>query len=97
LLERAHEGATHHVGKSPRRGSVARATQGSQATAPSSPTTERAAARLGTPEERSRRLVILRKQLADAVAAEQYERAASLRDELRRLSQPGERGGEEAP
>lgn len=33
--------------------------------------------------QRERRLSILRKQLSDALAAERYERAAELRDELR--------------
>lgn len=41
-------------------------------------------------EERARRLRLIRKQLDDAVHAEQYERAAKLRDELRRLAGPGE-------
>jgi protein arginine kinase activator len=75
LLERAHEGATHHVGKAPRR----------TATESARPISERAGALFGTPEERSKRLIILRKQLAESIAAEQYERAAQLRDEMRRL------------
>lgn len=33
--------------------------------------------------QRERQLTVLRKQLADALAAEHYERAAELRDELR--------------
>ena len=33
--------------------------------------------------QRERKLTVLRKQLADALAAEHYERAAELRDELR--------------
>jgi len=56
LLERAHEGATHHTGKLPRRA--------------------------GQSVDRQQRLTVLRKQLTDAIAQEQYERAASLRDEL---------------
>lgn len=56
VLERSHEGATHHVGKSPGRREGA--------------------------GERLERIRLLRKQLSDAVAAEQYERAAALRDEL---------------
>jgi protein-arginine kinase activator protein McsA len=35
--------------------------------------------------ERTARLESLRKKLADAVAAEEYEAAATLRDEIRRL------------
>lgn len=65
LIERAHEGATHHVGKSPRR--VAGAA------------------------DRQERIRVLRKQLAEAIAAEQYERAARLRDELLTAEKPGPR------
>ena len=57
LLERAHEGATHHIGKVPRRA--------------------------GKDEHRQQRLLRMRKQLADAVAAEDYESAARLRDQIR--------------
>ncbi|MCC6661554.1 MAG: UvrB/UvrC motif-containing protein [Phycisphaerales bacterium] len=70
LLERAHEGATHHVGKSPRR-----AGRGGEAGAESI---------TGGPKERAERLSILQKQLDQAVRAEQYEKAAKLRDEIRR-------------
>ncbi len=57
LLERAHEGATHHVGKVP--------------------------ARAGRSTDRQERIAWLRRQLQEAVEAEQYERAAGLRDDLR--------------
>lgn len=87
LLERAHEGATHHLGKSPRRTAPGKSVP-SCVGSPTNPTSERAAALFGSAEERSKRLLILRKQLADAVNAEQYERAAQLRDEMRRLSTP---------
>lgn len=56
VIERAHEGATHHVGKAP---------QGSEGLV-----------------DREHRIATLRRQLTDAVAAEEYERAATLRDEL---------------
>jgi protein arginine kinase activator len=56
LIERAHEGATHHLGKTPKRA--------------------------GGAIDRQKRIIALRKQLADAIDAEQYERAASLRDQL---------------
>ena len=59
LIQRAHDGATHHVGKTPR-------SLGSQAGA-------------------ARRLARLRRQLKEAVAAEDYERAAKLRDEIQEL------------
>ncbi len=38
--------------------------------------------RAGLSLDRQQRLMILRKQLSDAIAAEQYEKAANLRDEL---------------
>lgn len=56
MIERAHEGATHHVGKVPRRGAPA--------------------------PDRQQRIVALRRQLQEAIDAEQYERAAAIRDEL---------------
>ncbi|MEE8508309.1 MAG: UvrB/UvrC motif-containing protein [Myxococcota bacterium] len=59
LIERAHNGATHHVGKAPRR------------VAPST--------------NRQLQIQRLSKELDDAVAAEQYERAAKLRDRLKNL------------
>lgn len=58
LLERAHEGGTHHVGKVPRRA--------------------------GTGEQRQLLLGRLRRRLDEAVAAEDYELAARLRDDIRR-------------
>ncbi len=71
MIERAHEGATHHVGKVPR-GKIRRAGTALEAV-------------LGGAQERVERLKLLKRQLDDAVRAEQYERAAALRDELRRL------------
>jgi protein arginine kinase activator len=60
LLQRAHEGATHHVGKVPaRRGES------------------------GVPMKRTVDLTKLRKELARAVEAEDYEKAAKLRDQIR--------------
>ena len=41
--------------------------------------------------ERARRLAALRNELDGAVKSEQYERAARLRDELKRLSTPTQR------
>ncbi|NJL31761.1 MAG: excinuclease ABC subunit B [Phycisphaerales bacterium] len=61
LLERAHEGATHHIGKVPRRA--------------------------GADEHRQQRLLAMRKRLAEAVAAEDYELAARLRDEIRQYEE----------
>jgi protein arginine kinase activator len=60
LLQRAHEGATHHVGKVPtRRGGT------------------------GVPMKKQIDVTKLRKELAKAVEAEDYERAAKLRDQIR--------------
>ena len=60
LLQRAHDNATHHVGKVPaRRGGT------------------------GVPVKRQVDLARLRKDLQRAVEAEDYERAAKLRDQIR--------------
>jgi protein arginine kinase activator len=60
LLHRAHEGATHHLGKVPaRRGGT------------------------GVPAKRAVDLTRLRKELQRAVEAEDYERAAKLRDQIK--------------
>ena len=59
LLERAHDGASHHTGKTPRS--------------------------LGAPRTSHQDLRKLRKQLDEAVAAEDYERAAALRDRIQKL------------
>ena len=69
LLERAHEGGTHHCGKLP----ASMRSEGMPAS------------------DRAERLGELRRQLEDAVAAEQYERAASIRDEIRRVAGSGPR------
>ena len=62
IIQRAHEGATHHTGKVPGR---------------------RAAAE-GTLATRKRgALSRLRKELTGAIEAEDYERAAGLRDQIR--------------
>src|SRR5262249_10323786 len=78
LLERAHEGASHHVGKVPRRALSGGRTGGS-----------RPEAILGDAAQRAGRITALRKQLDEAVQAEQYERAAALRDELRKMTELG--------
>lgn len=60
LLQRAHEGATHHIGKVPaRRGGS------------------------GVPARKTVDLSRLKKELQRAVEAEDYERAAKLRDQIR--------------
>lgn len=62
LLERAHEGGTHHLGKTPRRA--------------------------GGEIDQQYLVLRLRQQLEEAVTAEEYERAASLRDQLRQAERP---------
>lgn len=61
LLERAHDGGTHHLGKVPRRA--------------------------GAGEQRQLLLGRMRKRLDEAVAAEDYELAARLRDDIRRYEE----------
>jgi protein arginine kinase activator len=77
LLERAHEGGSHNVGKMPRR-----ALSGNR---PRSGTKSESV--LGDAAARAARITTLRAQLDQAVRVEQYERAATLRDELRRLTE----------
>ncbi len=80
LLERAQDGGMHHVGKIPQ----AALERSRRAGEPGG------AAILGSAIERARRVESLRKALEEAVAGEQYERAARVRDELRRLGDPRE-------
>lgn len=93
LLERAHEGGSHHIGKLPRR-----ALTGAKAAGPSAP--RNLESLLGGASQLAGKIAALRKQLDEAVRAEQYERAARLRDELRKLQeleghtrQPGPESG----
>lgn len=72
LLERAHEGATHHVGKVPRRA--------------------------GRSVDRQQRVAHLRRLLQQAIDAEEYEKAASIRDDLlefERIDEESVESGEE--
>ncbi|MGD9690250.1 MAG: UvrB/UvrC motif-containing protein [Phycisphaerales bacterium] len=89
LLSRVHEGATHHVGKRPRRAPAAVSEPGARAQHPLSARSERAGrgdSQASNPEAAAQELAKLRTQLTQAILAEQYERAAQLRDEIRRLS-----------
>ena len=64
LLNRAHEGATHHLGKVPtRRGGTS------------------------VPAKRQLDVARLKKELQRAVEAEDYERAAKLRDQIRQAGE----------
>ncbi len=67
LIQRAHEGATHHVGKEPVRGK--------------SGTSAAPIKKKGPDAEK------LKKELARAVEAEDYERAAKIRDQIRLIEQ----------
>lgn len=74
LIERAHNGTSQHVGKQPKR-LLATAAEGRV----------NPEIIVGTAEDRAKRLRAVRQQLDEAVQNEQYERAAKLRDELRKL------------
>lgn len=79
MLARAHEGGTHHVGKTPAR----------------SQTDVRVAAQVAnaaSAEALAMRVSSVKKRLADAIGAEQYELAAKLRDELASLDPTAQRG-----
>lgn len=82
LLERAHEGGNRHIGKTPRRSLARGRTQGlGEASA------------IEDAHARADRIEHLRRELAEAVQSEAYERAASIRDELRALTHPGSTPG----
>lgn len=80
LLQRAHEGGTHHAGKAPPSQQI------EPGTAPERLDAMRRAAQAAA---RLEKVKSLRDQLSEAVAAEQYEHAARLRDELASLESPG--------
>jgi len=76
LLERAHDGGVSHSGKTPRRLLSGTRRSGEQ------PAAKSAGLSL---EDRARRLRALHHQLEAAVKSEQYELAARVRDEIKRL------------
>ncbi len=76
MIERAHEGATHHVGKVPKRALADCGTR-------SDPT--RLEKLLGDAKARAARAGALRLQLEQALEREEYERAAEIRDALRKV------------
>ncbi len=81
LIARAHEGGTHHAGKVPQSLGQARAAGAAVAAPTATPIAAPAPAK---PDARliADRIAMLKKRLAEAVAAEQYEQAAKIRDEL---------------
>jgi protein arginine kinase activator len=81
ILDRAHQGATHHVGKVPRR--LLRDLP--------DPTDVRAtAAAMAAAQARAEEIRRVRTDLERAIKAEAYERAAQLRDRLRKLQRGAE-------
>ncbi|HZW06778.1 MAG TPA: UvrB/UvrC motif-containing protein [Phycisphaerales bacterium] len=80
LLERLHDGATHHVGKTPRRLAACAATPGEERAGQKPPRVV-----VLTAAQLQRRVGNLKKKLDEAVTLEQYEKAAQIRDELLKL------------
>ncbi len=78
ILDRAHQGAVHHVGKVPKRMMQLSGEDGGLH--------DREAA-IAAAEARAEQIRRLRDELDRAVKAEAYERAAELRDRLRQLQQ----------
>jgi len=78
ILDRAHQGAVHHVGKVPKR-MMQQAGEGSELH-------DREAA-IAAAEARAAQIRRLREDLERAVKSEAYERAAEMRDRLRQLQQ----------
>ena len=85
LIERIHEGATHHTGKTPKRMLGESRLTPPSAAAPGTAAPAKAPVVVVTPAELQRRVTTLQKQLDEAVLLEQYERAATIRDELLKL------------
>lgn len=84
MLARAHDGGTRHAGKVPRKAAASCQTGTPERTAEDF---------MQVLEARRRRMEALRSELESAVRQEQYELAAKLRDEMRRLQEPGQSGG----
>jgi protein arginine kinase activator len=103
LLARAHEGGTHHVGKAPRAVAGGSDESGGGVGVASAAPTPAGVPAAPKPDPRqvaraiAERIAILKKRLAEAVAAEKYETAAKLRDELVRLEGPPTAGPAPAP
>ncbi len=111
LLQRAHEGGTHHAGKVPQLPPQPHVPQAPVAGPLASPRPQPIAtpvAKPATPPHptapspqlveaaRADKIKRLKAQLNEAVAAEQYEKAATIRDELAKLDPPTN-GGTPAP
>jgi protein arginine kinase activator len=81
ILNRAHQGATHHVGKVPAR-LLRHAGDSSDVRA--------AAVAMAAAEARAEEIRRVRGELERAVKSEAYEKAAQLRDRLRKLQKGAE-------
>jgi len=80
MIARAQEGATHHIGKLPKRAlSCASSGTGGEMGKRSLKDV------LGRAEERARKVTALRDQLRAALASEKYEQAALIRDQIEQL------------
>lgn len=103
LLERLHDGATHHVGKTPKRllaASTRGVAMGEGQPMPEQPARTGPKVVVLTPAQLGKRIESLKKKLEEAVALEQYEKAAQIRDELlklQNLSVPGGQGPQPRP
>lgn len=80
MISRAQEGATHHVGKLPKR-----ALRGVSMTEAGEERQKILKDVLGQAEERARKLASLRDQLRAALTSERYEQAALIRDQIEQL------------
>jgi protein arginine kinase activator len=87
ILDRAHQGAVHHVGKVPKRMMQA-------VGAPGEPPDREAA--IAAAEARAEQIRRLRDDLDRAIKSEAYERAAQLRDRLQQLQRGAEPAGDPA-
>ena len=80
MIARAQEGATHHVGKLPKR-----AIDCASGAADGKVGKRSLKDVLGLAEERARKVTALRDQLRAALASEKYEQAALIRDQIEQL------------
>lgn len=99
MLQRYHEGSAQHVGKVPRRAGTGMLPPGAPPppALPPSASPPRPAAPASSVSDLAKRVAVLRGQLAAAIQNEQYERAAQVRDELRRLGDPNLSPDDRAP
>jgi len=87
LIARAHEGATHHIGKIPQRAYAESRASGALGGVEGL---------IGSAQDRTQRMATLRHQLNQAVSSEQYELAARIQEEMQNLGRREERAAEDA-